>query len=296
MRIRAWIRSFFAFSRKETNAFLILLPLLLIIVFSEPIYQAWYTAQPSDYSSDKKVLDSLVAQWKEQERKSKPPEGISIPLFDFDPNKATKDEFLKLEFPEPIVTRILNYRSKGGKFQTKSDLLKIYGMDSSLYKKLFAHILLPEKLKNNQVELTAEKKFAPKILQDLNQADTTALIKVYGLGSKLANRIIKYREKLGGFLSTEQLREVYGLDSARIHQVESSFTVKQEFTPRLLDINGATEKELAVHPYIGYKIAKAIITYRFQHGKFQSIEELRKITLLREEAFLKMKPYLSLNP
>ncbi len=46
---------------------------------------------------------------------------------------------------------------------------------------------------------------------DINTADTTALIALPGIGSKLAGRIVSFRDKLGGFNSVNQISEVYGL-------------------------------------------------------------------------------------
>ena len=63
-RLKALIRSMFAFSRSETNGFLILLPLMALIIFSEPAYRYWFVRQPQDFSKDSIRLDSLIATWK----------------------------------------------------------------------------------------------------------------------------------------------------------------------------------------------------------------------------------------
>lgn len=109
-------------------------------------------------------------------------------------------------------------------------------------------------------------------------------------------RIIKYRDRLGGFISTDQLTEVYGLDTAVIHELKKKSFVTENFEPKTIKINTATEKELAAHPYVKYPMAKAIAAYRFQHGSFQSIDDLTKIAIIDLPTFKKIKPYLSLNP
>ncbi|HCW07697.1 MAG TPA: hypothetical protein DGG95_10085, partial [Cytophagales bacterium] len=145
-RVKAWIRNFFAFSRRETNAFLILLPLLFIIIFSEPIYRYWFVRQPKNYSKESKQLDSLITSfhWEkdtvQNEEKTK-----QFTLFSFDPNKSTGEELRSLGFNKSLANRILKYRLKGGKFGVKEDLLKIYGMDSVLFQNLYSYINLPEK-------------------------------------------------------------------------------------------------------------------------------------------------------
>lgn len=60
---------------------------------------------------------------------------------------------------------------------------------------------------------------------ELNSADTTELKKLRGIGSKLSQRIVKYRTKLGGFSSKEQLRSVYGLSEETYQQIETHIWV-----------------------------------------------------------------------
>src|SRR6478736_5708739 len=127
-RIKAWIRSFFGFSRFETNGFIVLLPLLFIAIFSEPVYRAWFTSQPVNYSNDQEMLDSLIAAWEWNKKDSVTDK--TIHFFRFDPNSASMQQFDSLGLSERQAKSIVNYRTKGGKFRIKSDLKKIYGIDS----------------------------------------------------------------------------------------------------------------------------------------------------------------------
>jgi competence protein ComEA len=297
-RIRSWVRAFFGFSRTETNAFLILLPLLFMIIFIVPAYTTYFTHQKKDYVQERKTLDSLIATWKEHDKK----DSITVTTvspFSFNPNTASKDELVKLGFSIYLASRLENYRNKGGKFVIKSDLLKLYGMDSALYSTLYTWIELPieknvkkyeEKKGIEPTRILAKEKF------DLNHADSTQFISVYGIGSKLSARIIKYRDRLGGFISADQLTEVYGLDTIVISELKKKTFIEDNFKPRALEINSVTEKELASHPYIRYAIAKAITAYRFQHGNFKSIEDLTEVAIIDPPTFEKIKPYLSINP
>jgi competence protein ComEA len=297
-RVKAWVRSFFSLSRRETNAFLILLPLMLLGIFIIPVYQSWQSHQTHDFSNETKALDSALANWRWTNDDSVV-SGDPHELFKFNPNFASVQELENLGFPSPLARRIDNYRNKKGKFFIKSDLLKIYGMDSSLYVRLYSYIELPESRKTERIATTIETKseITPHVLAkfDLNQADTAELIRLYGIGPTLSQRIVNYRNRLGGFTSMEQLHEVYGLDSAVISELEKASFISEEFQPQKIAINEATEKELAAHPYITYNLAKAITTYRFQHGNFQSIEELKKIALVNEAFYTKIKSYLTLN-
>jgi competence protein ComEA len=300
-RLKAWIRSFFGFSRGETNGFLILLPLLFIIIFSEPIYRAWFTSQSIDTSRDTRLLDSLMATWKWDKKdslnnKSIPSPDQTVSLFRFNPNQSNLQELQSLGLNEFIAKRIINYRTKGGEFQVKSDLKKIYGIDSLWLREAYAYIDLPEKSTPQKTPEPKPSEYKHESISfDLNTADTTQLIKIYGIGSKLAARIIKYREKLGGFIKLEQLNEVYGLDSSVIKNLSKRCFIAVNFEPATIDLNQSSETELAGHPYLSRQIAKSITTYRFQHGAFKSMDDLTKIKLLTEERLQKMKPYFRLE-
>lgn len=298
-RLKAWVRAFFGLSRRETNGFLILLPLMLLSVFIIPAYQHWKTYQKQDFSKESKELDSLLAHWTWEEKKDSILQSTEHVRFKFNPNTATREEFTRLGFSTILAKRIENYRLKKGRFNVKSDLMKIYGMDSGLYKRMYAYIDLPEERAVKKPYLNKDRETATaKSIEkfDLNLADTTQLIGIYGIGSKLSLRIIKYRIQLGGFVSMDQLREVYGLDTAVVHELNRKAFVAADYQPKKIVINSASEKELSTHPYIKYSLAKAITAYRFQHGNFTSLEDLKKIALVDDTFYTRIKPYLTLNP
>ncbi len=298
-RLKAWLRVFFGLSRGETNGLLILLPLLCLVVFVVPAYRNWSIRQERLYTEEINVLDSLWLAWHQKDL----PEERAIEAFVFNPNTASIDEFTDLGFTQYSATRIENYRKAGGKFFVKRDLLKIYGMDSSLFTQLYDFIDLPEERHFNAPRTEFEKRpdFTPQTKKpfenfNLNEADTAQLKRIYGIGNTLSVRIIKYRDRLGGFTSMNQLYEVYGLDSVVVVELASKSFIAADYLPDKIYINQATEKELAAHPYISYSLAKALTTYRFQHGNFQAVEDVRKIVLVDETLYQKIKPYLSLNP
>lgn len=292
-RLRAWIRHIFGFSRTETNGFLILLPLIFLILLSAPAYRWWIQSVEATMPADEKKLDSLISVLKWDEPIAAP----TVNLFAFNPNTATKEELLELGINGMVVNRMINYRNKGGQFRIKNDLKKMYGIDSSVYAVLHPYIKLPERLPR-QVEPTVIAKpfVVPKKEKfDLNTADTVELQSVFGIGRVRAARIVKFRAKLGGFISLDQLNEVYGLDTATQRQLAMHSFIAADFKPVLLKLNSAPEADLATHPYLNYKLARAIATYRFQHGRFETIEDLQRVALVNEALYHKIKPYLSLD-
>ncbi len=125
---------------------------------------------------------------------------------------------------------------------------------------------------------------------DLNSADTLQLMALPGIGSRLANRIVLFRERLGGFCSVTQLSEVYGLPD----------TVFQKLAPQLrcdgvvrkLDINTADKEALGKHPYIRWSLAGVLIRYRDRHGRFNTVDDLKSIHRLDSAVLRKIEPYL----
>ena len=143
------------------------------------------------------------------------------------------------------------------------------------------------------------KKFEPPRLNkrkiqpfEINTADTAAFIALPGIGSKLAARIVLFREKLGGFYNTEQIREVYGLQDS-VYQKILPLLKCEPGRIRKIDINTAEKETLKVHPYIRWSVANAVVNYRSQHGAFHSAEDLSRLENIDEEVLKKMMPYLS---
>lgn len=301
---KRWIKNFFGFSRAQVNGFIILLPLTAIILFSESLWHWWMSNRTIDLTTECASLDSLVAVWKAENPtdtlQSVPKQ--SVTFFPFDPNQSPKEDLLALGVSEKISARIVNYRQKGGKFRLKSDLLKIYGFDSALYQQLNPYIRLSEERKpsgkqtNQKFSVLARPAVEkhPIAKFDLNLADTAQLKTIFGIGEKLSIRIIKYRDKLGGFVSMNQLKEVYGLDSVTISQLKQHSFLDEKSNVKKIDINTSDEKQLAAHPYFS-KVAKSIVAYRFQHGKFKTTDDIRHIGILDEHTIQKITPYLHVS-
>jgi competence protein ComEA len=301
--IRKWVRNVFGFSGREVNGFIILLPLMLFIIMAQPVYHWWMSDRIRDFSEDQKILDSLVSQWEQRQNNADDQVSAkkeSVVLFAFDPNKVTIKELETLGFSKILSTRIANYRAKGGLFRVKPDLLKIYGLDSTFYSKLYAYIRLPERRDPGVAK--KETNFRSEIRSrggndllasfDINKADTSQLKSVYGIGPALAARILKFRDGLGGFIKREQVNEVYGLDSTVVERLLKVAFITNDFVPRKINMNVANEKEFSAHPYIKKAMANAIIAYRFQHGNFDRVEDLRKIAMIKPEDIDRILPYL----
>ena len=211
-------------------------------------------------------------------------------LFNFDPNKASLSELQKLGLSIKQSQTVINFRKKGGKFFKKEDLKKIYSISDIDYSKLESYVkidTIPQK-KNKVKELVLLEKI------ELNLATKKQLIAIKGIGEKTADRIIKYRNKMGGFVELNQLNDVFGLDSIVKSNKASYFSIdKGEISQ--ININTIQFKELLSHPYIDFNTTKKIINYREMHGDFNSVEEILENNLIKAEQYRKIVHYLTLQ-
>jgi competence ComEA-like helix-hairpin-helix protein len=217
-------------------------------------------------------------------------------LFYFDPNILSREGWQKLGVREKTIATIQNYLNKGGHFYKADDLKKIYGIDVNDFSRWEPYIriqtkddsFMKPKFENKKEQLS--KKPGYNVI-DINSADTTTLIALPGIGSKLASRIISFRDKLGGFYSIDQIIEIYGLPDSTFQKIKPYLKL-EKIELKKININTATKDEMKSHPYMKWSLANAIVEYRNQHGNFSSLEDLKKISLITDELFDKLKPYL----
>lgn len=309
-KLTIWIRRNYDFSLREANGVIILIFLLLLFLALPFLLLTFYPDKTENTAKDKIKLDSLVAILKQNEIESKKEyenkykekyknysdskEEKVIKFFNFNPNLIDKKAFITLGIKPYIADRIIKFRTKFKPFKIKTDLKKIYGFDTILFEKLHPYIDLPEKVESNfkTYTKTTEKEFSKPILVDINLADSAQFEKIYGIGAKLATRILKFRNKLGGFISLNQLKEIYGLDSSVISEISKKMILDKSFIVRKLNINTSTIDDLKSHPYIGYKFAKVIVAYSNAHSGIKNKEDLKNIKILDETDIEKMLPYI----
>lgn len=111
---------------------------------------------------------------------------------------------------------------------------------------------------------------------DINQADSLALMDLPQIGAVTASRIHRYRNRLGGFVSMEQLFEIKGMDTARFEAIKP-YIVLEISDIRKLDVNRDEFKALLRHPYLEYDQVKAIVNHRERNGLIKNWEQLKEI-------------------
>lgn len=221
-------------------------------------------------------------------------EPAPVRLFLFDPNRLDDAGWLQLGLKEKTVRTLRNYLSKGGRFRSPEDLRKIWGLAPALAEKLipYVRIEVPPAARISRPDVQQHPVANKPSTLEINSADTSAWIALPGIGSKLAARILAFREKLGGFYRVEQVGETYGLADSVFQRILPRL-ILQQGNVRKLSINGASLEELKSHPYIRYATAHAIVQYRQQHGRYNTLEDLKNIAVIHEELFRKIAPYLT---
>jgi competence protein ComEA len=246
-------------------------------------------------SAETKNSRHYAATYPQKEKENK--------LFVFDPNKVNEEQLLQLGFREKNAGIFLRFREKGFVFRKKEDLKKVYGISESFYERLEPYILIEsrEQAEDKLIEKPASaptqenssgpvRKAITKV--DLNNADSSSLVELPGIGQAYTRRILKYRELLGGFVSAEQLKEVYGMNDELFQKI-SPYVFVGKISPRQLDLNADNFKTINRHPYLTYEITKNIFDWR--RKTTITTTNLRDI-LSDESLYAKILPYLSLTP
>ncbi len=252
------------------------------------------------------ALRQAAIEAQQQQKAEKLREVAELHPFPFNPNTISEDEWLQLGLTDRQVRSIMNYKAKGGRFYSKSDVGKLYAISEEEYAQLEPFIVLPEvargKSTNTQSSTQGgvstgsttakpvEKKAIPIV--DLNSVDSTTLVELPQIGPYTAVRIIELREKLGGFVDKEQLRDVKGMDEARFAAIQPYINLGATEI-RKVDVNRDDFKTLVHHPYLNYEQVKRIVNQREKRGMIKNWAQLE--ALLKEEGEVNplLEQYLS---
>jgi competence protein ComEA len=285
-RIEQFVKEYFYFSQTERKGIFALLLLLLTVTAFPFIYKQLFPPQPFEFT-----IETLP------ESKS----GISAILadkvvgpFSFDPNTAETSVLKQLGFSDKNIQTIQRYLQKGGRFKKPEDLRKLYGLDKKLVEQLIPFVSLPHMQSSSTTFSDSTKKYHTHGPVEINTADTNALIALYRIGPTMARRIVEYRERLGGFLTLNQLTEVYGFDEDILYDLKGKIVVDAS-RARIFDLNAVSLDELKTHPYFKYKLSNAIVNYRLQHGPYQSLSDLKKIIIVNDSIYQNITRYLKIN-
>lgn len=295
-----------------------LLLLLLLLTSSWVAYEQFVAP---DVAADRAGLETAWVQLSEPAGSSiddgkaprvQPVEQGQV-LFDFDPNHLPAEQWIALGLSERQAAVIHRYEARGGHFRTKGDLARMRVVDPELFARWAPFIQLPDPNPAAVASSAHAPEGSPSISTypprtgssvreaghsplpvEINSADTNLLVEVRGIGPAFARGIVKYRDRLGGFHDLDQLAEVYILRDKpeALAELRTRLVVDTQLVRRFA-VNSFTAEELGPHPYAGWKVAKALVAYRKQHGPFRTVADIKGCVLVTDSIYRKLAPYLS---
>lgn len=319
---KEWVRDYFTFTKNERIGILVLVSVILLLLFLPYLFPK-FVKQPKTNQAElaremvklkQLTIDSSTEKistkrnYRDEEnadyyRPLKRNEAVNKAgeLFSFNPNTTSASEWKRMGLSDKTIQTIQNYLSKGGHFKKPEDLYRIYGLEEALAARMIPYVTLPAEPKTTYVKdeiITGKtENYKPKTFSgqiEINTADTTALMALPGIGTKLSQRIINFRYKLGGFYAVSQVSETFGLPDSTFQKIKPHLSCSTGAIKKI-NINTADINALKTHPYIRYTLGNVIVQYRSAHGNFSSLEDLKKIAIINEELFQKIAPYLTVE-
>ena len=305
-------KDFFYFTKGQRTGILVLIVLIVLALAANytmkyffPVTEKDGTAFLAEVETFKKSLvsrDSILKvnrqrQFEERYTKYRPypayKKELPYTLFTFDPNTADSSVFVRLGLKPFIASNILKYRKKGGSFKTTADFGKVYGIKPDKLKELETYISIKE-IKNIKYDSLFKKRkvFNKELLVDLNSADTTLLMQIAGIGRGYAKGIIRFRQQTGGFVSIDQLGEVYGMRQENLERIRPFCKVNTDLVKKI-KVNIASVERLKGHPYLNFYQSRAIYELRRKKGKLKNISDLKVLPEFTPESLSKIEPYLN---
>jgi len=286
--MRPQIKNYLSVTKKEWNGMVVLIILIAMALLAPYVFQASHKDNTINFKAfDKAITDADKTGDLITEEHTFTGNHNSAPaaLFKFNPNNLPLSSWIKLGLTEHQAQVIKHYEEKGGHFFTKGDVQKMYSISPIAFKRLEPYINLPD-----GAAYHINKAKQGEVIE-INTADSARITMIRGIGPAFARRIVHYRERIGGFYSKEQLKEVYGIDEEKYNQIKEGVAVDGKQIIKV-NINTATFNELRRFPYLSFKQMDAIVAYRDEHGNYNTLADLKNIAILNDGILRKIGPYL----
>jgi DNA uptake protein ComE-like DNA-binding protein len=272
------IKDYFKFTREQRTGVVVLFGIIVILQLI--YFFVDFNVIEKEYP-DKQKWVSLQSQIDAEKLENH----NDIPKkYPFNPNFISDYKGYKLGMSIQEIDRLLAFRENNKFVNSAEEFQNVTKVSDSLLNAIAPFFKFPDWV-NHKKEFKEHKDFSnlafakkEKIVKiDINQATQEDLIKIYGIGEAISIRILALKEKLGGFVSMEQLNDVWGLSPEVITNLNVHFTIAKLPNLNKIDINNASLKELSQFFYFKYDLARQIVKYRSMNGDFENIEDMIKI-------------------
>lgn len=222
----------------------------------------------------------------------------------FDPNTVDSLTLIQFGIKAWKVKNFLHYRAAGKVFRSAEDIGDTYGWTAEDVQRLTPYVSVGtayqkrketprfeerKEHKEEDAKPVETKKFHTLTKVDVNEADTAMLRRIPGIGEKISVAIVRYRQRLGGFHSVEQLREI----SIVSPELLEWFTVPSSAAVQKIHLNKASFQTLNSHPYISYEQTKSLLQYIRLYGEVKDEETLLATGIFAKEEMEKLRPYIA---
>lgn len=269
-------KDYLSFSKSERIAFWSL-SIVFMFCLSLVILANNYT--PKESEEQEEVNKQICAYFKQLNDSIEDIEKNELPItqMKLDLNNTNVSDLQKVGFTKFQSSNIIAFSKRGGVFRKISDVMKIYGMDSITYEKVVANIVVgvvenritPTQLKPSRQDRLDKSEY----IVELNSADTAILALLPGIGRAFSNRIVKFRESIGGYYAKEQLLEVFGVDTILLAKISPHLSI-DTLLLKPLNINELSIARMKNHPYLTFYQAKDIYECRKKEGRFNNIDQV----------------------
>ncbi len=286
-------KSHVEFSKQERSGIFFLLLIIVLLQLGYVTFKSF----PANIDGDGLSTDSIIQLQITALKKKALRKGVDT-LYPFNPNFITDYKGYRLGMSVAEIDRLLAFRSKNAYVSSSKEFQEVTGISDSLLGIIAPYFKFPEWTKTDKAVSDAGRKgttvrTAVEII-DLNKATLEELKSVQGIGEKLSERILKFRNRLGGFMVEEQLYDVYGLEAQVAERALKRFKVLQRPDIEKININSASVAELVKLVYIRYAVAQEIVAYRETNGGIRSFDELDYIPDFPFDKIDRIALYLSL--
>lgn len=270
------LKPYFTYTKSQRGGLAVLFAIVVLLQLG--YYFVDFSLVESD-SPDKQRWLAVQTQIDSLKRNAK----SDVPkIYPFNPNFMTDFKGYKLGMSVAEIDRLLAFRKTNKYVNSAKEFQAVTKISDSLLAAMAPYFKFPDWVTNKKAGFgkTAFRKFEKEklIVLDINTATQEDLKKVYGIGDGLSERILKEKEKFGGFVSMEQVKDIWGLSPEVIENLNKSFRIGVLPKVKKININNASVKELAQFPYFRYAVAKSIVTFRSMNGEIKSAEDLLKIS------------------
>ena len=225
-------------------------------------------------------------------------------LLMFDPNTVDSLTLVGFGLKPWKVKNFLHYRAAGKVFRSATDLGDTYGWTAEDVQRLAPYVSVGTAYQKKKEaprfeERRTYREDTPKHMEtrkfqtltkvDVNEADTSMLRRIPGIGEKISVAIVRYRQRLGGFYSVEQLKEI----SIVSPELLEWFTVPSSAAVQKMNLNKASFQALNSHPYISYEQTKSLLQYIRLYGDVKDEATLLSTGIFTQEELERLRPYIA---